>query len=133
VSGPLKGEPLVKVNWQLRNSHVQSPFAGLENCSLNGSFINEIVPGQPRKDPNSRIHLTDVSGDFGQIKINSKNVYIDNLKDPFVTCDIKSDFNLQDLNDLLESNLFHFAAGKGAIDLSYSGPLHDNSSRKHCY
>ncbi|HEX8461011.1 MAG TPA: AsmA-like C-terminal region-containing protein, partial [Segetibacter sp.] len=48
---------------------------------------------------------------------------------PIITCDIKTDFNLTQLNNVLESNIIELTDGKGFVDLTYSGPLAKNNNR----
>lgn len=130
ITGPLKGgDPLVKVNWRVEDNNISSPFASLTDCSLDGSYTNEIVVGLPRKDPNSRLHFQNLNGTFEGLEIVSKNVYIDNLKDPTVKADVKTDFDLTQLNNIVGSKVLDLHEGKGSLDITYSGPLHDNTNR----
>jgi hypothetical protein len=131
LSGNLKGggDPLVKVSWKISDTDVHSPFASLTNCSLSGYFLNEIVPGLPRKDPNSRLHFENVEGKFQGIKVKSKEVFIDDLVKSMVKCDIKSEFDLAQLNEIIGSNAIHLHDGTGILDLTYSGPLKENSNQ----
>jgi hypothetical protein len=129
ISGPLKGgDPLVKIVWKLENSKVESVFADLTNCSLTGSFTNELVAGLPRKDPNSRIQFRNFKGDWEGLKVSSNNIYIDNLKTPTITADIKSEFDLTQLNNLLQSNTIDLHKGNGTVNLTYSGPMEKNNN-----
>jgi hypothetical protein len=129
ISGPLKGEPLVKATWTLNDNSLQSPFANFTDCSLAGSYINEIVQGQPRNDDNSRLELTDFSGKWEGLDVVSKKILIDNLRIPTIKCDIKTDFALEQLNNVLESNTFELNGGRGVVDITYNGPLAKNNNR----
>ena len=130
ISGPLSGgEPLVNIKWTLSETDVQSQFVNLAKCSMRGSFTNEMVPGVDRYDPNSRLHFQHVSGVFEGLPITSENVFIDNLYTPMLRCDVKANFDLAKLNDLLGSNAVTLQQGKGDIDITYDGPLENNSNR----
>ncbi|MDB5247719.1 MAG: AsmA family protein [Segetibacter sp.] len=128
ISGPLKGDPLVNVKWKVSNNNVQSPFAALNDCSFTGGYTNELVVGLPRKDPNSRLQLHDFTGNYHGLKMVSKNIYIDNLTFPMLNCDVKTDFTAEQLNTVLGSGTIDIQEGRGSIDLSYSGPLQENSN-----
>ncbi|GEO11462.1 AsmA-like C-terminal region-containing protein [Segetibacter aerophilus] len=130
ISGPLNGgDPLVNIKWKLEDNNVQSPFASFADCSLEGSFTNELIAGLPRKDPNSRLQFHNFKGDFEGLKVTSENIYIDNLVYPMINADIKTNFNLTQLNSLLGSRTLDLHEGKGLLDVTYSGPLAHNSNR----
>jgi hypothetical protein len=130
ISGSLNGgDPLVNIKWKIKDNNIQSPFASFSDCSLSGSFTNELIVGLPRKDPNSRLQFHNFIGNFEGLKVTSKNVYIDNLEYPMINADIKTDFKLTQLNALLGSSTLDFHDGKGSLDVIYSGPLQHNSNR----
>ncbi len=130
ISGSLSGgEPLVKANWKISGMNVTSPFVSLTDCSLSGSYINEVVAGLPRNDPNSRLHFENLTGLYEGVPVKCTNAYIDNLVFPTLQCDVSSDFDLAKLNDLLGSNTIRLKEGKGNINITYSGPLENNSNK----
>ena len=130
INGPLKGgEPLVKVNWIIKNTAIKSSFVNLSDCSLSGSFINEVIPGQPRNDPNSQLHFQHLTAVYEGLPVQSENVYINNLLYPRVTCDVKANFELPQLNKIIGSNTLKLKEGKGLIDITYEGPLENNTKQ----
>ncbi len=130
ISGPLTGgEPLVKVQWTVKRNNVQTPYVDFTNASFTGSYTNELVPGLPRNDVNSRVQFHKVKADWQGLTIHLDNVYIDNLIEPMVNCDVKTDFTLPALNNLLNSSSLKLNEGKGALDITYSGPLQENTNK----
>lgn len=130
ISGSLKGgDPLVNIKWKVKNNHIVSPFASFSNCSLDGSFTNELIPGLRRNDPNSRIQFHNFSGNFEGLKVLSQNMYIDNLEYPMINADIKTDFELTQLNNLLGTTTLDLHKGNGSLNITYSGPLQHNSNK----
>ncbi len=130
ISGPLNRiDPLVTVKWKCNKNNIQSRFANFSNCSFNGTYTNELIAGQPRKDPNSRLHFTNFRGKWENLIIKSQNIYIDNLIFPMVNADIKTDFDLTQLNTLLGSSTLDLHQGKGLLDINYSGPLQANTNK----
>lgn len=128
ISGSLRGGiPLVKASWVLKNNNLQSKFGDFNHCSMSGTFINELVPGLPRLDPNSRLHFKNFKGRFEKIAISSENIFIDNLKYPTINCDIKSNFTLQQLDEALNSSTVDLRNGTGSVDIQYAGPVAENS------
>lgn len=130
ISGPLNGgKPLVKVQWTVKQNNVQTPFVDFTNASFTGSYTNELVPGLPRNDANSRVQFHKVKADWQGLTIRLDNVYIDNISDPMVNCDVKTDFSLSTINNLLNSNSLKLNEGTGALDITYSGPLKENTNK----
>ncbi|WP_018615361.1 AsmA-like C-terminal region-containing protein [Segetibacter koreensis] len=128
ISGPLNGgDPLVNATYTCRENNVQSPYASFTNCSFTGSYTNEVVVGLPRKDPNSRLRFHNFTGTWQNLAIKSKDIYINNLQVPVVNADIKTDFDLSQLNTLIASSTFDVHQGKGTLDIIYSGPLQENT------
>lgn len=130
LSGPLNGgDPLVKATYICKKNNVNSPFADFTDCSFNGTYTNEITPGLPRKDPNSRLWFHDFTGNWKGLDIKSKDIFIDNLLAPMVKADIKTDFDLAQLNTLAASNNFDIHKGRGLLDITFSGPLQENNKQ----
>ncbi len=130
ISGPLKGgEPLVNIHWKINDNNIKAPFAAFTGTTFDGSFTNEVTVGLPRKDPNSRLEFHNFKGNFEGLAITSQNVYIDNLQFPTIKADIRTDFDLPQLNTLLASNTLDFHEGKGSVNLTYSGPMQNNSNQ----
>lgn len=130
ISGPMNGgNPLVHALWKCNKTDIQSSYANFTNSSFNGSYTNELVAGLPRKDSNSRVQLNNFSGLWEGLPIKSQNIYIDNLKVPMVNADIKTDFDLIQLNTLIGSSSFDMHSGKGLLDITYSGPLEQNTNK----
>jgi hypothetical protein len=125
----LPGEPLVNVQWQTKDNNIQTPFFNVSDASFTGGYTNELIPGLPRKDPNSRIYLHDFTGVWEGLTVQSENVVIDDLQYPMINCDLKSKFQLTTLNNLLQSNAISLRKGTGNLDLVYSGPLEANSNQ----
>ncbi len=130
IGGPLKGvDPLVKVAWTSQGGNrVVTPFFTLTNCSFTGGYTNELIPGLPRKDPNSRIFINDLSANWEGLSLRSKNLYIDNLTEPKINMDLHSDFSLAAFNNVFQSRSIEFKEGRGLLNVYYSGPLIKNSS-----
>jgi hypothetical protein len=96
---------------------------------LSGSYINQLVQGLPRNDDNSRLQFQDFKGKWEGLEVVSKNINIDNLRIPTINCDLKTEFNLTQLNNVLESNTIELNNGSGMVDVTYSGPLAKNNNK----
>ncbi|MEJ7626805.1 MAG: AsmA-like C-terminal region-containing protein [Ferruginibacter sp.] len=127
IKGPLKGgEPLVYITWMTENTQLITPFLDFEKATFKGFFSNEVVPGFPRKDPNSKIEINNFTATWHDLPITSKKIEILNLTEPELSCDMSSAFDLIKLNELVGSNSLKLREGTGEIRLNYKGPIVKN-------
>jgi hypothetical protein len=129
IAGPLKGgEPKIYVNWLARDISLHTLFLDFEHAGFNGFFSNEVVPGLPRKDPNSVIEINGFTAQWHGLPVQSEKIRILNLYQPLLTCDLTSRFPLIALNELIGSKTLYLNQGEGNIQLNYAGPLARNDS-----
>ena len=129
ISGPLKtGEPLIHALCNTTNSRLVTPFLTFENASFVGAYTNEVVPGLPREDPNSRIEVSKFTATWQGLPVSSSKIDILDLKTPLLNCDLQSSFPLATLNDLLGSNTLQLQSGDCAVNLTYKGPIEKNDN-----
>lgn len=130
ITGPFNGgNPLVNIQYKVSDNNIQSRFGNFTKCNFTGSYTNELIIGLPRRDPNSRLQFHNFTAEWESLKIVSENIYIDDLVTPMINCDIKTDFNLSQLNNVLGSSTIDLNEGKGSVNLTYSGPLGQNSNK----
>ena len=129
INGPLKGgEPLIVAKWTVKNSHLTTPFFDFDNATFAGFYTNEADKTLPRKDPNSKIEINNFSADWNGLPATSQNIEILNLYKPLLIADLKSNFPLTTLNDILGSNSIRLRNGKGSVNLTYKGPIVRNNN-----
>jgi hypothetical protein len=117
------------VYWKIGQSNLITPFASFTSASFNGSFTNHVNDSLPRKDPNSKITISDFSADWNSIPVYSKLMEIDNLSEPILKADLQSDFAIVKLNELLGSGAISLTDGKASALLTYIGPLLNNNQQ----
>jgi hypothetical protein len=129
IAGPLKGgEPKIYVTWLARDISLNTLFLDFEHASFNGFFSNEVMPGLPRKDPNSVIEINGFTAQWHGLPVQSEKIRILNLYRPLLTCDLTSNFSLAALNELIGSKTLYLNQGEGNVQLNYAGPLARNDS-----
>lgn len=127
--GPLKGgDPLIVVNFSTKNSHLKTPFLEFDNATFTGLFTNEVVAGQPRQDPNSKIVLNNFSAFWQDLPVTSNKIEVVNLITPLVNADLQTHFALTKLNDILGSNALQLTSGEGGANITYKGPIKRNNN-----
>ncbi len=132
IGGPLKGEPLVRVEWLTKNNSVTTPFINFDSCSFRGSYTNEAVKGLERNDENSRIAVHDFTGKYQDLVLSSDDIIINDLTTPLLSCDLHSSFSMDALNSVLESDAMTLSGGNGTLDIMYDGRIdhitHENTN-----
>ena len=73
ISGPLKGgDPLIYATWVVKKSHLTTPFLDFDDASFTGFYTDEVVTGEPRRDPNSKIGISNFSASWNGLPVSSK-------------------------------------------------------------
>jgi len=129
INGPLKGgEPLIYLNWGIRDTKLTTPFFDFDKASFTGYFTNQLIDSLPRSDVNSAIHIREFRANWRGLPIVSHNFRITDLVVPVLTCDLVSKFPLTKLNEVMESDFLKLQSGEGAINLTYQGPIIRNNN-----
>ena len=128
ISGPLKGgDPLINVFWKVKNSQLTTPFLNFTDASFTGSYTDEVIVGQPRRDPNSRIIINNLSAKWNGLPVASNKMDVLNLEKPLLTCDLNSQFPLTSLAEIVGYNTLDLRAGEAAVNITYKGPIAKNN------
>ncbi len=134
INGPLNGgDPLIMANWNVTHSNLITPFLNFDDASFIGYYTNEVIAGQPRRDPNSKINISNFSAIWKGLQVSSNNIEILNLYEPLLTCDLVSNFPLTKLNDLIGSNSIQLQSGDGSINITYKGPIEKNNNNTNSF
>lgn len=124
ITGPLRGgQPHILLKWEVRDTKMATNFMDFENVYFTGSFNNEISPGLPRRDPNSKITLQHFKANWHGLPVAMQKIEIQNLLEPVLTADLNSSFTLSKLNSILENNTFLLKDGEADLSLNYHGPF----------
>lgn len=117
------GDPLVIARFSVKETQLTTPLASFNKASFSGFFCNEIVPGLPRKDPNSKIRINQLTADWQGIPIKADSVEVLNLSEAQVNGSFGSDFQLSAFNNIINSDKIVFSDGEGKLKINYNGPL----------
>ncbi|MDB2368915.1 hypothetical protein N9V43_01380 [Flavobacteriales bacterium] len=113
-------EALINVNFSLKEGNVKGddlPF-DLNNLSLKGSYTN----GKRRSDATTKIILNDIKLVANSEDIQA-NVTINELKDPIITADFKTQMQLSELEQWGYKHDFQLLVGEAKIEGSYKGKV----------
>lgn len=120
--------PLVNVKMEVKQNDLTTPQGLFEDCSFLAEFNNEIKAGQPRRDENSMIRLSDFSGRWEKIRMQSKSARIYNLTHPLLECDLAASVDLESLNSLAGSAVLKFEGGTAQANIVFKGPISGRDS-----
>ena len=85
IIGPLNGgDPLIYVTWKIAHSRLTTPVIDFDDASFNGFYTDEVIAGQPRRDPNSKIGFNNFSATWNGLPVSSNNIDIMNLSVPYM-------------------------------------------------
>jgi hypothetical protein len=118
--------PLIRINVAVKDKAIHTPLADLGKTSFDGYFTNESIKGMGHDDENSVLRFNALDGVWEGMVFHSDSMIIRNLIQPALSCQVKSDFLLSGLNNLLDDRTFIFNKGWGNVNLQYCGPLTDN-------
>ena len=128
ISGPLSGgDPLVTVKWQIANNVLHTQWIDFTNCSFGGYYSNEVVAGLPKNDPNSKIVAENFSGTWEGFVFTSPQISINNLTTPTLACNLTSQTDVTNFNNLLETDAIMAKSGKASLYLNYNGPIENHN------
>jgi hypothetical protein len=129
LNGPLHGgEPYIYAKWNVKKTHLATPFLDFDDATFTGFYMNEMVPGLPRKDPNSMLSISNFTAVWHTLPVTSQKIEIVNLAVPVLTADLRSVFPLKSLNEVVHTNSLDFAAGDASVVLAYKGPMQYNTN-----
>jgi len=120
---PENPNPIIHVSMTVRNNGVVIPIATFTKVDFKGSFTNQWQRGAERGDENSAIIFKSFSGTWQNILLKSDTITIINLKQPFISCDLRSDFNAGAVNNIVDDKVIGFTRGKIGMNIHYKGPI----------
>ncbi len=125
-----KNDPLVKVTVRVRNNTFLFRNEEVRNCSFDAEFINEVVKGRPRKDPNSRFAFYGLKGEWHTLPFRADTVYLVNLRQPVIEGKFRASFPLTRVNEVSEGRTFVFRKGTADVDVLYKAPFNAQDDGK---
>jgi hypothetical protein len=118
--------PLIHLRLNVENKSITTPVLILNNTSFSATFNNEEIKGQGHEDENTVMHFSSLKGSYDKLEFRCDSVVIRNLIHPRMNMHVISAFPLENLNSLMDENLFAFTSGSGKINMVYSGSLESN-------
>ena len=115
--------PLIKLDATIKNSALTTPIGQFTKASFKAHFNNQLDASERRIDANSGFLFTKFAGVWEGIKLDSDTIRISNLLHPVLKCDLRSEFAMKELNDLLGSNTIAFTSGKSKMNIRYHGSI----------
>jgi hypothetical protein len=115
--------PYVNITAVTKNNDITAAFGHFTDASFTGRFTNQYSLAEPRSDANSALIFYSFSGAWEGLPLRSDTARVTNLTTPVLEADVKGEFAMTDLNELLGANSIEFTRGNGIVDLKFRMPL----------
>jgi len=115
--------PLVRLRLIVDNKTITTPLVSISKASFIATFNNEEVRGHGHEDSNTVMHFSPLKGSWDKLDFHCDSIVIRNLIHPRMNLHIISDFQLENINTILDENVLAFMKGFGRINLVYKGSL----------
>jgi hypothetical protein len=119
----VKGDPIIIVDATIDNNDLSTPGGIVTNCSFTGKFTNNYVTANGNHDQNSAIVINNFQGEFEEIPISMNRSIIVDLKNPIMTGDFHSSFDVNKLANLVDTDLLLFTKGTAKVNLKYKADI----------
>jgi hypothetical protein len=122
-SEPQYKTPLIHLKLHVDNKMISTPIVFLNKVSFNASFNNEEIKGKGHEDSNTVMHFTAFRGSLDKLDFQCDSIEIRDLIHPRMKMHLLSNFQLENINSLIDENTLAFTKGSGRLNLSYNGSL----------
>lgn len=119
----VEGDPLIRVNAEIKNNILNTPGGKIEDCSFFGVFTNEHIKGRGYSDANSAIKIYNFKGTYGEIPFAISKASILDIEQPIATGNFTSDFEVAKLKNLIDDDLIKFTAGRANVQLAFRADI----------
>jgi len=117
------GNPFLYITTKVRDSKVSTPVTVFDNCGFDAIFTNEFEKGKGFTDSNSVIRFMRFSGSYKQIPFNIDTGSIININKPIATGDMRANFPVTNLNEIMGDKIARFTKGRATAYLRYKGDI----------
>lgn len=114
--------PTVHVHFKVPKANITTPFARFTDASLIGTFNNLYDTTLAKTDENSGIIIEKLQAKWENIPVTLDSSVILNFKNPSIIANIKSDFKVEMLEDIV-GHAFDLRNGTAQVRLKYRGPI----------
>ncbi|MCI9845217.1 AsmA family protein [Flavobacterium pectinovorum] len=120
-----KGDPKIVVQAEVKNNELSIPDGSITDCGFKGIFTNNFRPTAGFNDANSAVILTRLSGKYKNIPLTIPQLSINNLDKPLATGIVKSDFDIENLNEENTERWINFTEGHATANLKFQFDIVD--------
>lgn len=125
IKGKLKerGNPYINVKAEVRNNTLDTPGGIVDNCNFTGVYNNNFKDGGGYTDENSTITFHNFKGSYTGMPFSMKRAEVLNLKEPIITGDFTSKFEMEKLSSLVDADLLNFTRGTANVQLDFKADI----------
>ncbi|RZJ74739.1 MAG: AsmA family protein [Flavobacterium sp.] len=117
------GDPLIRVNAIIKDNLLTTPGGQVSKCNFTGVFTNNHVKEKGFNDANSAVKLFNFKGNYGDIPISMKKVFILDFEKPIAVGDFSSKFEVAKLASLIDEGLMKFSKGTADVKVNFKADI----------
>lgn len=121
----MRGSPEVVIQSEFKNNELKTPEGTLTNCSFDGIFTNNNIAGKGYNDANSEIRLNHLKATYKTIPFEMAFVRVTDIKNSIASGNLRSEFEISKMNEIINEKLIHFTAGQARVNLDFRMNLVD--------
>lgn len=125
-----EGDPKINVTAVVENNELHIPDGSISDCSFNGKFTNIFKEELGCEDANSAIIIKNFKGAYNKMSFAIPDAMIHNLDKPVATGTLNADFDVTNLNNIINNDLMHFSNGQAKVDFKFECDIIDLYFRK---
>lgn len=111
--------PTIKVSWEVKNNILIAGGEEIHNCSFNGYYFEAAPKDSTIPGIISYIFVPQFYGAYMGIPINGQSLQVQNLRQPVLSGNLQSHFNVSHLNETIVSNALYIKGGSVNANLRF--------------
>lgn len=111
--------PTIKVSWEVKNNVLIAGGEEIHNCSFNGYYFEAASKDSTIPGIISYIFVPQFTGAYMGIPINGQSLQVQNLRQPVLSGNLQSHFNVSHLNETIVSNALQIKGGSINANLRF--------------
>ncbi len=115
--------PIIRLRLSVQNRNIITPVVNINNASFTATFSNEEIKNKGHEDSNTVMHFSAFRGSWEKIDFHCDSIAIRDLIRPKMSMNMLSDFQLENINSILDEDVLSFTKGSGKLNMIYNGSL----------
>ncbi|MCV9930016.1 AsmA family protein [Flavobacterium sp. LS1R49] len=125
-----EGDPKINVVAEVKDNELHIPDGLISDCTFNGKFTNTFKDELGCNDENSAVIIHGFKGAYNKIPFLIPDAMILNLDKPVATGTLNANFDVTNLNRIINADLMRFSSGQAKVNFKFECDIVDLYFRK---